>query len=176
MTECSVPFVRSNSAYCYQVRIAGRVFNAPVRSEHLVTRRPCEKPDGTHLLELTALWRASHHQDPDVWHMKLYAIFLESYEDEVVSIVPHQRDVYVCAVTMMAWHLVDTDASLPHLYQTRVDFMGVEHAVWAVIAFLRDMWALEQFLSWNTFMSYFRCCQHLIRVLRSHDVATLLVM
>jgi hypothetical protein len=152
------------------------VFDAPGHSNQLPACPLYETSDGTHLLHMTSLWRPYHHQDPEVFSMQLYAIFLESYEDEVTDIVLGYHDAYLCAVAMIAWHLIDGDASLPHLYRMRVDFMDIEFAVWAVLAFLRDMWALDRFLSSNTFMSYFRCCRHLVHTLRSHDVAVLLVM
>ena len=176
MPDCRLPFVPDSSALCYQVRLKGRVFNAPGHPDHLTKRPLYENSDGTHSVHMEALWRPWHHQDPEVFHMQLYAIFLESYEDEVLDKVLRHSDTYVCAVAMMAWHLIDGDAGLPQLYQMRINFMDIEVAVWAVVAFLRDMWALDQFLSANTSMSYLRCCKHLVRVLRSHNIGVFFVM
>jgi len=63
---------------------------------------------------------------------------------------------YLCAVFMMAWYLADDDASIMRLLVEYDDLcmQRVHVAVWANVAFIRNMWALEALLSREVFNKY----------------------
>jgi len=109
--------------------------------------------------------------------MDTYAIILSNSEMEVEDAIMHRNDNELCALVMMAWHLVDDSASLSWLYNVRDrDFTDREFAVWAVVAFFRDLWSLSHFLDEKVFMTYLEYFLHLVSVLRRHGIHVLVVM
>jgi hypothetical protein len=92
------------------------------------------------------------------------------------------NDNELCALVMMAWHLVDDSASLSEFYAEcdkftdTCDFIHAEVAVWAVVAFFRDLWDLHHHLTEGIFMTYLACFVHLVDVLRRHGIHVLVVM
>jgi hypothetical protein len=108
--------------------------------------------------------------------MDTYAIILSNSEMEVEDAIMHRNDNELCALVMMAWHLVDDSASLSWLYNVRDrDFTDREFAVWAVVAFFRDLWSLSHFLDEKVFMTYLEYFLHLVSVLRRHGIHVLVV-
>ena len=168
MPVLNLPFVDDESPLRYQARLS-RVFEAPDRDD--VFRCPLyENPDGDHSMHMAALCRDSHHQD---WYndMQDHANLLMARAKDVEGALLYRNTNHLCALLMIAWHLVDDTASLPNLHPFRErDFSTIEMAVWAALAFFRDMWSLHPYFDENDFVAYLNTVVHLIDVLRRHGV------
>jgi len=78
----------------------------------------------------------------------------------------------LCAVTMMAWYLADDDAGIWRLSHMcdRLNFNELDVAVWATVAFTRNMWALKERLSDLSMRRYLDNYYHLVSTLRLQGV------
>jgi hypothetical protein len=173
MPVLNVTFVDDTSRR-YQVRLSD-VYEAPSRSD--IAPWPLyETPNGGHSVHMAALRRTN-----DV--MDIYSKLLTRHEDEIIDGIFHRKDEELCALVMMAWYLVDSSASLSSLYRKHDDYDDIWHdyshteiAVWAVVAFFRDMWDLKRHMSTDMFMTYTQAFVHLVDVLRRHGIDVFVVM
>ena len=165
-------FVEENALPRYQVRL-NRVFDTP--STAVIPTILHENPDGTHSMHMEALPHSGGTID-------IYARILTKHEDEIGDGILYRNDSELCALIMMAWHLVDESASLPALYDKYDefheigDFSCTSTAVWAIVAFFREMWDLRHSLADGVFMTYLACFVHLVDVLRRHGINFVVVM
>jgi hypothetical protein len=102
------------------------------------------------------------------------ATILEAYSNAVhYGIFTHPWDKdHLCALTMVAWYLADDDASIMRLCETchRLNFNDINVAVWATVAFTRNMWAFKERFSDLTLRRYFDNYYHLVSALNLQGV------
>ena len=79
---------------------------------------------------------------------------------------------HLCAVFMMAWYLADDDASIMRLHEMcdKSDVQKVYVAIWANVAFIRNMWTLEIRLSRDAFNKYLNNYYCFVSALRAQGV------
>jgi len=79
---------------------------------------------------------------------------------------------HLCAAFMVAWYLADDDASIMRLTETchKSHVQQVYVAIWANVAFIRNMWALETRLSGEAFNKYLDNYYCFVSSLRSQGV------
>jgi len=174
MPVLNLPFVDGDAPLRYQARLS-RTFEAPDRDD--VFRCPLfENPDGNHSMHMAALRRDSHHQDY-YNDMEVHANVLMARAKDVEDGLLYRNTNELCALIMIAWNLIDDSASLHHLYRFRDrDFSNIYMAVWAALAFFRDMWSLHPFFDENDFITYLNVTVHLIDVLRRHGIHVAVVI
>ena len=102
------------------------------------------------------------------------ATILETYANSVhykIFTRPWDRD-YLCALTMMAWYLADDDASIMRFCDMshKLDFSDISVAVWATVAFTRNMWALRERFSDLTLRRYLDNYYHLVNAINLQGV------
>ena len=178
MPRIAPAFVPKDSTSIYRVWVRGNpeAFEAPIFplgpfSEGGEAVHPFWDRSGGYTVMMYAL-------SPE--HCRYYealrrgAAILEAKADRVYyTIFTHSREDkdHQAALIMMAWYLADDDASIMRLPDCdEVSFNMTDVAVWAAVAFVRNMWALHSYLSKEAFHRYLSCYYELVLVLRLRGV------
>jgi len=169
-------FVPKDSTSIYRVWVKGlpEPFEAPRRplgpfSEGGEAVLPFRDRSGKYVMTMYALSpeHCRYHEA-----LRRGAAILEAYATRVFYTIfthpPDDKD-YLIALIMMAWYLADDDASIMRLPDD-LDFSNTDTAVWAAVAFIRNMWALEAHLSKDALRKYLDCYCQFVDLLRLHDV------
>jgi hypothetical protein len=176
MAAVDPPFVPEDSAvvYCVSAPKHKHTFHAPVspRSDAEAVW-PFRDGDGGTTMTMSAL--ASEHFEG----VEAHAVILENRAKWVHFMVMSCKDLcakFMCAVAVMAWYLIDDDASLTRLIDTApdIDFRGIHFAVWTVLAEFRNSHALRHHLSDEAKQKYLDCYTEVVDNLGAYGVTLIL--
>jgi len=168
MTDIQPAFVPSDSPFIYRTWTNGLRFDAPVAADN--DSREVVAFPGHHTMKMSPLPRDdafSSHAPQDL------AGFLESNArrvSEMLLACEVWRHGLICIYAVMAWHLIDSDASVTRLcdfFHTN-DLMELDVVVWTVLAVLRNMWAFRELLSEDAIRLYTICNRQIAATLRRH--------
>jgi hypothetical protein len=79
---------------------------------------------------------------------------------------------FLAANFMIGWYLADDDAGIGRLADKWHDFLfsDTDTAVWTCVAFIRNRWGLEPYLSHEAVSTYLDCYYRFVSLLRIHGV------
>jgi hypothetical protein len=169
-------FVPKGSTAIYKVWVKGlpEAFEAPLRgvgrcSAGREAVHPFRDHSGKYVMTMYALSpeHCRYHEA-----LRRGAAILEAQATRVFYTIfthPCEDRDHLVALIMMAWYLADDDASIMQLPDD-LDFSNTDTAVWAAVAAIRNMWALEAYLSRDALRKYLDCYYQFVDLLRLQDV------
>jgi hypothetical protein len=88
--------------------------------------------------------------------------------EHTVYYYPLSVNARLCCLVMVAWYLVDDDASLSAFYRRRHfhNYKHIDVAVWAAVLTFRNFHVLRRYLSGEASRLYASCFHELVRSLR----------
>jgi len=167
------PFIPNDSAYIYRVCTPGHphTFQAPkwARDDAEVVY-PLQDESENYTMTLSPL-KEEHFEGVE----RLAAILEEQAKWTYIAVEWSKGFIMnsMCAVSIMAWHLIDDEASITHLCNTRsgTDFRDPYCAVWTTLAVFRNSHALRNHLSDDAKHDYLHCYTELGNILQQYGVA-----
>jgi len=172
-------FIRSGSTSVYRVWVRGspeafeappRVFACSAAQREIV--HPFLDRSGNHVMAMYSLSpECCRYHDA----LRRGAAILEAQASRAYYTVYtyHASKLdYLTAYIMVAWYLIDDDASIMRLYDKWNDLMmsSTDIAVWTVVAFIRNKWGLEPYLSQDAVSTYLDCYYRFVSLLLTHGV------
>ena len=169
MTGIHPAFVPVDSPFIYRTWTHGLRFDAPVTADN--DSREVVAFSGHDTVKMRPLPReccCPLHAAQEL------AGYLESNARRVSDMLlacEEWRHGLLCIYAVMAWHLIDSDASLTHLYISfkMNDLMDLDIVAWTVLAVFRNMWALRELLSKEAIYLYTKCTHQITGTLHAHD-------
>jgi len=171
MAAIDPPFVRSDRPYVYHVRTPGHTyaFFAPMwpRSDAEPVY-PFRDRFGAYFIDLNPAT-----PEIDESEARRLAATLEPQAKWVYFAVERYKFTLMesfCAVAVMAWHLIDDDASITRLCSD-ADFCDPYTAVWATFAVFRNSHSIRDHMSNDAKLKYLHCYTELGHMLQRYGVA-----
>jgi len=167
-------FIPNNSTSVYRVHVNGRprTFKPPAERSRPQMEGEVVHPflDRSGGYTITVYPISPEHCN---YHMALWRgeVTLEAQATRVHCTIFtfHDDRNFLVALFMVAWYLADDDASIMQL-PVDFDFVKVDVAVWAVVAFVRNMWAFKSRLSADAFRKYMDCYYQFVTLLNLQGV------
>jgi hypothetical protein len=162
-------FVSTDSPIIYKVKVEGQPDSFDTPRERDNDTREVVHLSNAHALNMRP-FPVKSYRDHIVF--KEYAIQLAMKAADVSDLVfryARSSHSLVCAITMLAWHLVDDDANILQ-FSKDVDFTKIDVAIWAVLAVFRHMWHLHDDMSEDAMNRYLDCFCRLVGILNLHNV------
>jgi len=171
MAAIDPPFIGNDSAHVYYVRTSGHshTFYAPMdpRSDAEAVHPFCDS-SGAYFMDMNP----ANPEELEDSEARRFAAILEPQAKWAYFAIDTYRFTLMdsfCAVAIMAWHLIDGDASITRLC-TDMDFGDPYCAVWATFAVFRNSHSIRDHLSDDAKLKYLHCYTELGHILQLYGV------
>jgi hypothetical protein len=174
MAAIDLPFIQSDSPHVYHVRTPGHTygFYAPMdpRSDAEAVY-PFRDSSGAYFMDINP---ANPEALEDSEARRLAGI-LEPVAKWVRFAIDYYKDFFInsfCAASIMAWYLIDDEASIARLCDTcdYMDYNDPYTAVWATFAVFRNSHSIRDHLSNDAKLKYLHCYTELGHILQLYGV------